>query len=258
MNEPRATVELEARGPARIVRIVRPERRNALDRATLRALGRVARQVARDPAARALVLTGTEPAFAAGGDLRELARVRSAAGARSVAREGRDAIDALRAAGVPLIAAINGDAHGGACELAAACDYRIIEAHARFHWVQGRFAVTTAWGGTARLLELVGPGVAARWLLTAASVSAHEALHAGLVDEVVDRGEALARACALAEQIAAVPRATTRRQLALLRGAASVWREAARAEELRAFAQSWISREHQDAVERFMNRRRGN
>jgi enoyl-CoA hydratase len=248
-------VALEARGPARVIRIDRASRHNALDRAALRALAAAGRAVARDPEARGIVLTGTAPAFIAGGDLREFARVRTAAGARAIARLGRDAIDALRGAGVPLVAAINGDAHGGGCELAAACDYRVLESHVRLHWVQGRFAIATGWGATARLVDLVGRGVAARWLLGARSVAADEAARVGFADEVVPTGRGVAAACGFIDGIAAVTtRAATRRQLGLVRRACGGMSERDRADELRAFARGWAAQEHQDAMREFVAR----
>ena len=250
------TVVLEQRGSTRIVRIDRPERRNALGRETLEAIVQAAKLIGADRDARAIVITGTGAAFVAGGDLQELASLTTAAGGREVHRLGHRATDALRRTKLPLIAAVNGDAFGGGCELAAACDYRFAERHARFHWVQGRLAVTTGWGGTARLLEIVGSAVAARWLLTARTVDTLEARDCGFVDEVVETGTSVDAACAFASEIATVPRETTRLQLELIRGAASKRATLARAAERKAFGQAWASQEHQDAVARFLARKR--
>jgi enoyl-CoA hydratase len=251
------TVAVEARGVARVLRIERPARLNALDTATLRAMARVARALGRDREARGIVLTGTGRTFVAGGDLQAFARLRSASGGRRVAALGHDAIEALRATGLPLIAAVNGDAYGGGCELAAACDLRLVERHARFHWVQGRLGVTTGWGGTARLVELVGVACATRWLLTARTVDAVEAARARFADEVVEPGTSVEAGCALVEAIASVPAPTTRRQLALLRGVHGLSRDEGRLAEARVFGEAWASPEHHAAVARFLARTRG-
>lgn len=251
---PDTTVSLAAHGAARVLTVERPERRNALDRATLRGLARAARAAARDPDARGIVITGRGTVFVAGGDLHELARLRGRAGGRRVADLGHATLDALRAAGLPLVAAVHGDAFGGGCELAAACDYRVVERTARFHWVQGRYAITTAWGGTARLCELVGPAVAMRWLLGARTVDAAEAQAAGFADELVEPGGAVGAACALVETFTALTGATVRAQLALIRAMHGASRDEARMLEQRAVARTWASRDHHDAVARALAR----
>jgi enoyl-CoA hydratase len=250
-------VELEARGPLRIVRVVRPEARNAFDLAMLRSLTRIARSLRRDPDARVVMLTGSHGFFAAGGDLRAFANVRTAAGARRLAAYGYEVVDAFHAIGAPFVAGLNGDAYGGGCELAAACDYRIMAASAKLHWVQQRFAVTTAWGGTSRLVHECGVGVATRWLLTAAGVTAQEAHAAGFAHEIVADAEAVeARALALAERIAEIPRAATKRQVELLRDIPGRTAADARDLEGRAFGSGWASKAHHDAVAKFLSRAR--
>ena len=250
------TVDLESRGPVRIVRIVRPEARNALDLAMMRGLREAAKTIRRDRESRAVVITGCDGIFAAGGDLRAFSRVKSADGGRRIARRGHEVIDAFIALGVPIVAALNGDAFGGGCELATACDYRIMESQARLHWVQGRFAVTTAWGATGRLVNSVGAGVAARWLLTAAVVSAREAAAVGYAHEEVATGTSLEAAVAWCERVAVIPRSTTRRQLGLIRATGGRSPDESRELEMRVFGEGWGSRVHHEAVARFLARTR--
>lgn len=250
------TVAIESRGTVRIVRVDRTDRLNALNTATLRELARAARSIRRDTAARGIVLTGTGRTFIAGGDLYEFGRVRTAAGARRIAALGHDAIDALRETGLPLVAAVNGDAYGGGCEIAAACDLRVVERHVRFHWVQGRLAVTTGWGGTARLVQLVGTAIATQWLLSARVVDAMEAARVGFADQIVDTGASVDAACAMVESMAAVPKDTLRRQLALIRVVHAQSSDEARMAEMRAFGRCWVSREHREAMARFLSRSR--
>lgn len=248
------SIDVESREGARVLTVNRPDRRNALDPDTLRELADAARALRRDAAMRGVVLTGAPGVgvFLSGGDLRALQPVRTARGARDMARAAHAAIDALRALGVPLVAAVHGDAYGGGCELAAACDVRVAEPGVRFHWVQARFAVTTGWEGTANLLDLVPRGTAMRWLLRSEPVGCDEARAAGFVDEVAPEGEAVEAAVALIADIARWPRAASRRMLGLIRASGRMDRAKARALELREFGKSWASREHHDAVAAFV------
>jgi enoyl-CoA hydratase len=251
------SVTVTACGAVRVVVVDRPQRRNALDPDTFRALRATAHALARDGSVRAVVLTGAPGVgvFLSGGDLQVLKDVRTARAARAMARVAHAAVDALWGLGVPLIAAIHGDAFGGGCELAAACDYRVAEEGVRFHWVQARFAVTTGWGGASNLLDLVPRGTAVRWLLTAAPVSVAEAYAAGFVDAVVAPGSAIEEAVAFGERVAQHPRAAIARMLTLLRASSRLDRARARALELREFAASWATPEHHDAVATFLARR---
>jgi enoyl-CoA hydratase len=251
------SVSLRREGAAAVLTVDRPERKNALSPDTLRVLSERARSLVGDDTVRGVVLTGARAAgvFLAGGDLQELVHVRTAREARAMAREAHAAVDALRALDVPVVAAINADAFGGGCELAAACDYRVCAEEARFHWVQCRFAVTTGWGGAANLLHLVPPGVALRWLLTARPVSAAEAHAAGFVDERCGSDEVVSRAVALIEAVAAHPREGSTRMLALLRASRHLDSAAARALELGLFGEAWATQAHHDAVARFLSRR---
>jgi enoyl-CoA hydratase len=182
--------------------------------------------------------------------------VKTARGARNLARAAYAAIDALRSVGVPLVAAVHGDAYGGGCELAAACDYRVAERHVRFHWVQARFAVTTGFGGASHLLDLVPRGVATRWLLTAEPVDCAEAHAAGFVDAVTDAGESVSEALALVDAVAVQPRMAVRRMLSLLRESGRLGPKQARTLELDQFGKSWATHDHQEAVARFLHRPR--
>jgi enoyl-CoA hydratase/carnithine racemase len=247
------TVVVERHGHTRVLRVDRASARNALDSATMTALVRAANECAQDDHARVLVLAASGPTFIAGGDLREFGALKGRSGGRAVARKGHALIDGLRSAGLPLVAAIDGDAFGGGCELAAACDLRIAHRLARFHWVQNKLAVTTGWGATARLVALVGAGTAAQWLLSAQTVTAEEAHARGFVDHLADEDSALASALAWSERVAAIDPTVTRLQLSLLRGPDTDRR--ARAAESRAFAECWALPAHEAAIDAFVNAR---
>lgn len=252
------TVRLERVGAAAVLTVDRPERRNALDPESLRALATHAKALKREADVRGVVLTGSAEGggFLSGGDLQALAGVKTARGAREMARAAHAAVDALRALGVPLVAAVGGDAYGGGCEFAAACDYRVVDEGASFTWVQTRFAVTTGWGGAANLLALVPRGTATGWLLTARPVSCDEARAAGFVDEVAPRGQAVSRAVAFVEAVAKQPKVAVRRMLVLLRESSALSPAMARRLELDHFGRSWATRDHHDAVQSFLTRAR--
>ncbi len=252
------TVRAHREGAACVLTVDRPTRKNSLDPATLAALGDAARALAGDVTVRAVVLTGAPSAgvFLSGGDLQALVEVRTADEARAMASTAHAAVDALRALGVPLVAAVNGDAFGGGCELAAACDYRVCDAGVRFHWVQARFAVTTGWGGASNLVDLVARGTAVRWLLAGRAVPVDEALAAGFADEVVPAGTCVARAVAFAAEVAQHPREASSRMLTLLRESSRMGRGDARALELREFGEAWSTDDHHAAVARFLSRAR--
>jgi enoyl-CoA hydratase/carnithine racemase len=251
-----ASVERLDEGAVQVLRVNRPERRNALDPETFAELRAHADALRSAPGVRGVILTGEASGgvFVSGGDLKVLKDVRTARGAREMARKAHATLDALRELGVPLVAAVAGDALGGGCELAAACDYRVAEQQVRFHWVQARFGVTTGWGGAANLLEMVPRGTAVRWLLTADPVGADEAHAAGFVDAVVKQGEALDHAREFIGRVARQPKAGSRRMLFLLRETARLDARRARVLELDHFGRSWATDDHHDAVARFLRK----
>jgi len=243
-------------GAVQVLRVNRPERKNALDPDALKALLEHAKAMRGVAAVRGVILAGEASCgvFVSGGDLQALKGVRTARGARDLARKAHAVVDELRALGVPLVAAVAGDAFGGGCELAAACDYRVVERQVRFHWVQARMGVTTGWGGAANLLDLVSRGTAMRWLLTADPVGADEAQAAGFVDEVVETGAALDAARALIGRVARQPKAGTRRMVFLLRETTRMDARRARVLELDHFGRSWATTDHHEAVARFLRK----
>lgn len=250
-------VTLESEGDARIIVVDRPERRHALDLASLTEIASIARALRADRAMRGVVLASTPGVgvFLSGGDLQELAAVKTARGARDFAALAAKAWDGLLALGVPVVAAVGGDAYGGGCEAAAACDYRVADRSARFQWVQARFAITTGWGGAANLLTLVSRGTATRWLLAASPVGADEAHREGFVDELVDEGHARARAVAFVHEVARSPKTGVARMLRLLREGRGLTLTESKRLERKHFARSWASPEHHEAVRGFLARR---
>lgn len=174
------------------VTLNRPEKRNPLSRAMLAGL-REAFDAHRDaPLSLAVVSGAGDRSFAAGGDLRDLAQVRTLDEARALFDLGNGALHAIRTFPVPVIAALNGLALGGGAELAAACDMRIAAAHARIGFVQGRLNIPTAWGGGSDLHSIVGPARGLDLLCGARVLSAQEARAIGLLQAVASEEEPFA------------------------------------------------------------------
>ncbi len=157
---------------------------------------------------RGIVLTGAgDRTFTSGGDLNMLAELAAAQpGEGAAVLDMGDELAICERADVPVIAAVQGDAYGGGCELLLLCDLVIVESHAQLAFRHAKMGLSPAWGGLTRLVERVGPIEAARLLFTAEKIDAAEALRIGLVNEVVPRGAARARAIARVSRIADNPR----------------------------------------------------
>mgnify|MGYP001263116066 CR=1 FL=1 len=196
------TVRVERRGVVTTVVIDRPERRNAVDRATAAALAEAFRAFERDDQARVAVLWGAGGTFCAGADLKAAA----AGDMNRVAPEGDGPMGPSRLLlDKPVIAAIEGHAVAGGLELAVWCDLRVAAEDATLGVFCRRWGVPLIDGGTVRLPRLIGQGRALDLILTGRPVDAREALGIGLIDRVVPPGQARARAEALAAEIAAFP-----------------------------------------------------
>ncbi len=185
-----------------IVTINRPAKMNALNAQTLAELGRVLDEVQGDDAVRVLIVTGAgEKAFVAGADIEELSTQTPVSG-REHARRGQALFDRLERLGKPVIAAVNGFALGGGCELAMACTLRLAADTAKFGQPEINLGLIPGYAGTQRLPRLVGRGRALELLLTGNPVSAEEAFRIGLVNRVVPAAQLMDEARALAKALA--------------------------------------------------------
>jgi enoyl-CoA hydratase len=181
----------------------RPAVRNALNTSTLEELRKAIDLADGDDTVRAVILTGAgEKAFAAGADINELALLDSMAG-REYAGSGQRLLDRIEQLGKPVIAAVNGFALGGGCELAMACAFRIASENAVFGQPEVKLGIIPGYGGTQRLARLIGKGRALELLLTGETVPAEEALRLGLVNRVVPLPDLLQVAESVAKKIMA-------------------------------------------------------
>jgi enoyl-CoA hydratase len=185
-----------------VVTIERPEAMNALDRETLTELRDRLRSLATDSAVRAVVLTGSgDRAFAAGADIKEMTPM-SVLEAHGWGMLGHECGRLLESMPKGTIAAVNGLALGGGCELALACDIRYASEDATFGQPEINLAVIPGWGGTQRLARVVGAGLAKDLILTGRAIDAAEAYRIGLVSAVYPREELLDRALETAAALA--------------------------------------------------------
>lgn len=238
-----------------LLQVKRPEVRNALDWQAMHAFAACVEQAQAMTTLQALVVTGSEKAFIAGGDVKVLAaypRIEDGARLSSLMSQ---ALSQLEALACPTIAAMNGPARGGGTEIALACDLRVMDRQADFGFVQVKMGLTPGWGAGQRLLRLVGYGRAFEWLATGKILSAQEAYDCGLANRITPPGEALETALELADTIASYPIDTIRAIKRLLRGGLSLQASMAASIEQAEFPPLWAANEHLQAVERFLNRK---
>lgn len=212
-----AGLRVETHGAVRLIVIDRPERANALDPPTLEALARAIAASGGDPAIAALVITGAgDRAFCAGADIKAaLASGEQAIGPDPVKRGIYEIIlDCPK----PVIAAVNGTASGGGCELTLACDLRVADERARFVLPEAKRGMGAQFA-LAMLPRLVPGGIAAEMLMTGDPITAAEARHWGLVNRLAPAGACVDEALALAARIAAnAPLSLRRIKAHLLKG----------------------------------------
>lgn len=197
MSEP-IRIEREP-GNVAVVVVDRPEKRNALDLATVNAFHAVLGELREDKEALAIVLTGTGPSFVAGADIAEMRDRRSEDALRAINSTLFRAVEDFPR---PVVAAINGHALGGGCELALACDVRIAAKNAKLGQPEVGLGILPGGGACYRLARVVGLGRAKELIFTGRVITADEALAIGLVEEVVAEGQARTRAVALAQEMA--------------------------------------------------------
>jgi enoyl-CoA hydratase/carnithine racemase len=211
-------LRIERRDGVAFVTVARAGRLNALDARTIAELDAAFEELGGDPEVRGVVLTGEgDKAFVAGADIKELSGLDADAG-RALSRRGQKILDRIEGLGKPVVAAVNGFALGGGCELALACHVRIASESASLGTPEVKLGLMCGYGGTQRLPRLVGQGPALEMLLTGAPVDAREALRLGLVNRVVPKDDLLAEAEGLVRRMIANGPLALRATLEAVRG----------------------------------------
>jgi enoyl-CoA hydratase len=186
------TLLFEIRDGVALITINRPDKLNALNDQVVDELGHAAGRIATEDAIKGAILTGAGPkAFVAGADITDLAKQGPFDG-KARALRGQAVLRRLETCGKPVIAAINGFALGGGCELAMACHLRIAADTATFGQPEVKLGIAPGYGGTQRLPRLVGKGVAVQLILTGEMIDAQEAYRIGLINKVVPAAQLLA------------------------------------------------------------------
>ena len=197
-----ALVNYEVKDKYAVITINRPEALNALNSAVLDELSAVIDGIDVN-AVRAVILTGAgEKSFVAGADIGEMSTLTKSEG-EAFGKKGNDVFRKLETLPVPVIAAVNGFALGGGCEIAMSCDIRICSDNAMFGQPEVGLGITPGFGGTQRLARTVGVGMAKQLIYTAKNIKADEALRIGLVNAVYPQEELMGAAEKMAGQIAA-------------------------------------------------------
>jgi enoyl-CoA hydratase/carnithine racemase len=191
----------EKKGAIAYVTVNRPKALNALNHGTIAELRAVFKDAQDDAAVRGVIVTGAgDKAFIAGADINELALI-SAIEAKESTRKGQAVLDLIENLGKPVIAAVNGFALGGGCEIAMACTIRLAVEYAKFGQPEVKLGLIPGYGGTQRLPRLVGKGLALQLILSGGMISAQEAYRIGLVNEVVAVADLISRAEAILAEI---------------------------------------------------------
>ncbi len=252
------TLLVETRDSIATVTINRPDKLNALNDLVVGELLQAAQALRADAAVRGVILTGAgAKAFIAGADIGDLAK-QGVLDGRQRALNGQRMLEAFEEMGKPVLAAVNGFALGGGCELAMACHIRIASENAKFGQPEVALGITPGYGGTQRLPRIVGKGNALYLLLTGEHVSAAEALRIGLVSKVVPADQLMAEATKLMQTIVSKgPAAVSLTIEAVNRGLETTLEEGLRI-EADAFGLVASTQDMKEGLNAFLEKRKAN
>lgn len=235
-----------------VVQLNRPQKLNALSRELLNELRGVFMQLATVNDLRVVILTATgDKTFCAGTDIAELV----AAEAMDVARRGLEVCELINRFPVPVIAAINGLAAGGGCELALACHLRIAASHAMFSLPETKLGLIPGYGGTQRLAREIGAGPAVEMMLTGKQLSADEAKLLGLVNQVVAADELLAQSRSMSAEISGLAPLAVRACLRAVVDGQELTLNEGLALETKLFAQLFETKDMREGTRAFLEKR---
>lgn len=233
----------------------RPLARNALSWAAQAQFAEKITAVSKNTAVRVLIITGSgKKAFVSGGDLKELINYPKREDAQRLKQTMGNALEQLTQLPVPVMAAINGDAFGGGCELLTACDLRISAQHARFCFAQVKNGLTSGWGATGRLVPLMGKSRAMELLLSGRVFEAKEAQQIGFIHRVAE-GNVKQAAREWAESFVNLPQNALGSIKQLVNTAVYTSPEQLNALEESLFLDLWTHPNHHEAVTAFLEKR---
>ena len=256
MTDARTVIQLAHEGALSILTIHRPEKLNALNALVLHEMRLAIEELRGRHETRVLVVTGAgEKAFVAGADISEMSAMRLEE-ARAFARSGHVTLDALEQLPVPVIAAVNGFALGGGCEIALACDFIYAAENAKFGQPEVKLGVIPGFGGTQRLLRRVGVAMAKEIVFTGRTLSAQEALAIGLVNKVVPQAELMSAVRATAAMIAEMgPLAVAEAKKVIREGEGRLLKDA-NTIEIEGFAGLFETADQKEGMSAFLEKRK--
>jgi enoyl-CoA hydratase len=231
---------------------------NALSRSLIQALSDQFDQMASEPEIKAVVIHGEGRFFSAGADIKEFTEVGSAEEFTSLAKSGQQVFSRIEAFDKPVIAAIHGASLGGGLELALACHIRIAEAGTKFGLPELNLGLIPGFAGTQRLPRLVGVPKATEMILTSEPIDAADALKWGLVNQIVDSGQALETAVRLAEKMAQKSAVSVKAALQSLQLARFGRFEEGMAYEAKSFGHVFVSEDAKEGITAFLEKRKPN
>ena len=248
-----AFVPLEQKGPVGVITMNRPEALNALNDQVLRDLDQVLDQVEENEEILVAVITGAGRSFVAGADIGQMSTLTAAEGKKFGALGNRIFLK-LENLSKPTIAAVNGFALGGGCELSMACDIRVASEKAKFGQPEVGLGITPGFGGTQRLPRIVGAANAMELILTAKTINAAQAKEIGLVSHVYAPEELMDKALELANAIAANAQVAVRQSKAAIRRGLQTDMATGTAYESEAFGLCFATEDQKDAMKAFVNK----
>lgn len=248
-----ALVERSVQGNVGIVTMNHPEALNALNSTVLTELEATMSALALDDTVHVVVITGAGRAFVAGADISEMADY-SPMQAKSFSQKGNAVFMAIETFPKPVIAAVNGFALGGGCELAMCCDIRIASEKAKFGLPEVGLGIIPGFGGTQRLGRLIGTSKALELTLTNEIIGAETALSLGLVNYVYTADELLPKVLELATTIASKPQVAVRQAKSAVRTGSQTDMHSAVSIETEAFSHCFATEDQKDAMKAFLNK----
>lgn len=226
----------------------RPGSRNAVNFALMESLEKILDQLEEDPEIRLFVLTGSRESFISGGDLREFHQLKKADEAKSMTLRMLGILERIRNLPCWTLAALSGDAYGGGWEIAACFDFRIARSGIRIGFTQGKFYLPPGWGGVSSLIHLVGKQKALYWLASQKVIGTDEALQAGFLDDLFDDRSYL-------EELEKTIQNLTRNDRPFIEYLKNSSKFDHPEREIEPFSRFWESKEHNERVDRFLNRK---
>ncbi len=250
------TILYEVENGIALIRLNRPKSLNALNHELIGELGAVFDRIGSDDAIGAVIVTGSEKAFAAGADIKEIVEIASPVAAHHFVSRIHVVFDKIERLSKPVIAAVSGFALGGGCELALVCDIRIASESAIFGLPEIKIGVIPGGGGTQRLPRLIGLGRAKELLFGGDSIDAMEAYRIGLVNKVVPVDSLLNEARKTAEKFIAQPGFALRILKMLVNDGINMDLRSALAHERRSFEVLFSTEDRKEGMQAFIEKRK--